>query len=588
MIGQTILDRYQLQALIGRGGMGTVYRATDLVEERPVALKVLHYFLDSQTEAALTRFRREFRVLARLDHPHIMRAYDYGTHSGSPFLVLEFLAGHTLTEELAAGPLPRTDLLRIARQICQALVYIHAQSIVHRDLKPGNLMLLSADDALQLKLMDFGLVRQTNLSMQLTQEGMAIGTVAYMAPEQAQGFPVDFRADLYALGTILYEMATGRPPFVHENPAMVLMQQLTASPLSPRELNPDLDEPLARLIMQLLAKEPAERPVRTELVAAQLARLADETAPTPVPVSKRVDLVPRVPLIGREALIGELARRWAAVQAGQGQVLLLSGAAGSGKTRLLTEARLQVHLAEERFLQGHCREQASLPYQPLDEVLAALLHDLPAAVRHTLPADLDQILPGARPATHDDASLDRDPLRTDQSEARLRLFAACWTLLQQAAQSRALMIALEDLQWADPTTLELVGYLASRLEQVRILLVLTCRPEEIEPGAALASLLQNLHRDRLDYSLTVDLLNREQVAYFLQAALGRAQIPAWLVDSFHRTTGGNPLFIEETLKALAAEGQVAQWAHQETSQWASLSSTMLRLPQSVLALSAGT
>ncbi len=401
MIDQTIDNRYHIETPIGRGGMGVVYRATDLVEKRTVALKVLHFYLDTETEVALTRFHREFRVLARLDHPHIVRAYDYGAHHDSPYLVLEFLAGRTLGEELAAGPLPRSRLLHIARQICQALVYLHSQSIVHRDLKPGNLMLLSPDKShpCQVKLMDFGLIRQTDRSMQLTQEGIALGTVAYMAPEQAQGLPIDFRIDLYALGVILYEMAAGRPPFVHENPAMVLMQQLTTLPPSPREFNPELDEPLTELILQLLAKEPAQRPASTEWVAARLAQLADQSAPIPSPPPKRADLIPRIPLIGRESALDELAQRWTKVQAGQGQVVLLAGAAGAGKTRLLTEASLPLQLGHNRFWQGQCREQTSLPYQPLDDILDALLRDLPPAIKETLPPELAHLLPGARADT---------------------------------------------------------------------------------------------------------------------------------------------------------------------------------------------
>lgn len=596
MIGQTIDDRYHIEALIGRGGMGAVYRAADLVENRPVALKVLHFYLDSETGAALTRFRREFRVLARLDHPHIVRAYGYGIYNDSPYLVLEFLAGRTLSEELAAGSLSRSRLLLIARQICKALVHLHAQSIIHRDLKPGNLMLVSPNDAalvstsveeanVQVKLMDFGLIRQTNLSMQLTQEGVALGTVAYMAPEQAQGLPVDFRADLYALGVILYEMATGRPPFVHENPAMILVQQLTTAPPSPRQINPDLDEPLEQLILELLAKEPAQRPASTELVATRLAQLVDKTAPTPTPPQKRADLIPRVPLIGREAALNELSQRWAKLHTDpHGQVILLAGAAGAGKTRLLTEASLQVQLGEDRFLRGQCREQASLPYQPLDEVLGALLPDLPAAVRDTLPAELAQLLPGASAGASDDIQAGATPAGAGQAEARLRLFAACGEVLRQAAQTRAPMIAIEDVQWADPTTLELLGYLAHRLDQTHILLMLTYRPEEVKPGGPLATLQRDLRHDQLSHKITLDPLGHDQVGDFLRTALGRKRVPQWLVDSFHQATGGNPLFIEETLKALAAEGQVAEWAREESSQWKHPPSTTLQLPQNVLAL----
>ncbi|MCB0208595.1 MAG: serine/threonine protein kinase, partial [Anaerolineae bacterium] len=308
MIGQTVNNRYKVEASLGWGGMGTVYRAADLIENRPVALKVLNLFLNRENDAMLTRFHREFRVLARLNHPYIMQAYDHGTFQDTPYLVLELLDGVTLRQELDAGPMPREQLLHIGHQLAEALAYLHNQSIIHRDLKPGNLMLLSNQDTLQVKLLDFGLVRQTNLSMHLTQEGMALGTVAYMAPEQAQALTVDFRADLYAFGILLYEMATGQLPFTHQNPAMVLMQQMTAPPPPPRQVNPHLDEPLEQFILHLLAKEPAERPASTELVIQHLAHLADESVVLVRPPSLdqtvgRADLIPRVPLIGRSAVM---------------------------------------------------------------------------------------------------------------------------------------------------------------------------------------------------------------------------------------------------------------------------------------------
>ena len=199
MIGKFINKRYQIETLLGRGGMGSVYRATDLVQNRLVALKFLDLYRGSQTEMTLTRFQREFRVLTRLNHPRIVQAYEFGTYEGTPYLVLEYLAGVTLADEIATTPLPRARSLLIASQICEPLAYLHAQAIVHRDLKPDNLMLMSADGntvGSGLKLMDFGLAHQADLSIQLTQEGVVLGTVAYMAPEQAQGFPVDFRTAL--------------------------------------------------------------------------------------------------------------------------------------------------------------------------------------------------------------------------------------------------------------------------------------------------------------------------------------------------------------------------------------------------------
>ena len=589
MIGEVIDNRYQVEALVGRGGMGAVYRATDLVNNRPVALKTLHFFLDGETQMAQTRFHREFRVLERLDHPHIVRAYAHGTHNDRPFLILEYLEGTTLTNVLAKGSPARSNLLDIARQLCDALVYLHANNIVHRDLKPGNVMLLPPLQTPQVKLMDFGLVRHGDLSGQFTQEGMAVGTVAYMAPEQAQGISIDFRADLYALGVILYEMATGRTPFSHDNMATVLVQLLTSSPPPPRALNPNLDEPLEKLILTLMAKEPAQRPTSTEMVSARLAELAHSPAPPAGKSARGVDLIPHVPLIGREAALNELTYIWARTVAERPvdqpgpadpkpNVVLLSGAAGLGKSRLLAEASLLVRLGNNRFVSSHCREYTSLPYQPVVNILETLLPALSASEQAALPADLARILPNAGIR----ASGESGP--SDQAEARRRLFAACWMIFQQLAQGKPLMMAVEDIHLADPTTLELLDYLAQHTGQDSILLVLSYRPEEILPGTPMATFDYQFRRNPAVHRIELEPLKHNQIAHFVQIALGREQLPVGLVDNLQRATGGNPLFVEETLKALAAEGQVAEWLNGQPKGWPKPAGPALQLPLNVLAL----
>jgi len=583
MIGQTVNNRYRVETLLGRGGMGAVYRATDTVENQVVALKVLHFYLDSANDSALTRFHREFRVLARLNHTHIVRAYDYGTHEGVPYLVLEFLAGRTLAEALAKGPLSRPQLLQISRQITEALCHLHAQSIVHRDLKPGNLMLLNQNQSLHVKLMDFGLVRLNNLSMQLTQEGVALGTVAYMSPEQAQGISIDFRADLYALGAIMYEMATGQPPFTHQNPAMILMQQLTTAPSTPRHLNPELDESLEQLILKLLAKEPAQRPASTDQVIKQLAHLANESAPAiPAGPAKRTDIIPHVPLIGREEALSQLTRLWTQAQTGQGQVVLLSGVAGAGKTRLAKEIGLQAQLGQGRFLRGKCREHGALPYEPVNEILDQLWPTLPAEVQESLPAEVKWLLPGRFKTGADLANL--QPGQEGQAEVRMRLFAGSWELLRQAAQRQPLLITVDNIQWTDPTTLELCSYIARQVAQAPILFILTYRPEEVSPEAPLNTTLSSIAGERSTHPIDLELLTRNQVNNYLKIALGQEQTNQWLVDSFYQATGGNPLFIEETLKALAAEGQIQQLDRSISSHSMPHASVALQLPKTVLAL----
>jgi predicted ATPase/tRNA A-37 threonylcarbamoyl transferase component Bud32 len=587
VIGQTIDDRYQIETLLGRGGMGAVYQATDLVENRIVALKFLDLYRGGQTEMVLTRFQREFRVLSRLRHPRILQAYEVGTFERTPYLVLEFLAGSTLTDAMATAPLPRARSLQIAGQICEPLAYLHRQSIVHRDLKPDNLMLMAGQrDAtdLNLKLMDFGLVHQADLSLQLTEEGTVLGTIAYMAPEQAQGFPVDFRADLYALGAILYQMVTGQLPFPMDNPAMMVMQLLMSDPPAPRQHNPQVDEPLERLIMHLLAKEPSERPQNTDWVATQLAQLTNQTVAALSSSTEatagpgRIDLIPRVPLIGRQAAVAALLQYWTQAQTEQGQVVLVSGVAGVGKTRFLEEIKPQMRLAQGRMVRSHCQDQAALPYQPIVDILDNLLSHLPDKIRENLPVELARLLPGASYEAPGDLD------RSDQADARRRLFNACWAVIKQATEKQPLHLVIENLQWVDPASQELLDYLIEQVGQTRLLLTLTYRPEEFDPTTSLAVLRRDLGRQERVPTITLDLLTRAQTARFLQSALGGKEIPAWLIDSFQQTTDGNPLFLEETLKALAAEGQVAAWIKQESSQWTRPTTLALQLPQNVLAV----
>jgi len=580
MIGQIIDDRYRVEAVVGKGAMGTVYRANDYIEHRPVALKTLHFF-DQPTDNAISRFNREFRVLTQLDHPGVVRAYGHGRYQNVPYLVMELLQGQTLKEFLANQPLSQDRLIELTQQICAALSHLHSQSIVHRDLKPGNIMILSyadgAQETLQVKLMDFGLVRVTDLSSQLTQEGMTLGTVAYIAPEQAQGFSVDFRADLYSLGAILYEMATGRPPFVNDNPVTILMHQITASPLPPRHFRPDLDEGLNQLILQLLAKDPGQRPPNAAAVAAHLTHLNDGSAPTLASPAQRADLIPRLPLIGRQAALDQLTEYWIQARTGQGQVVLLSGVAGSGKTRLITEIGQQVQTYGAKFVHGNCREQAALPYQPFVDLLDKMIDKMPPAEREMIPPDLLRLIPRF-------ASSLSDSTVSDPAEARLRLFGAFWGILHQHSQECPAMFVIEDVQWADPSTLDLLGYLAERVDQVPVLFCLTYRPEEIDHNPALKRLLGSLERQQNLCSISLEALTLPQVAQLLQAALGQEKISDWVIDHFYQATDGNPLFIEETLKALAAEGHVSRWMDMDTSQWTTMQSMTLQLPKSVLSL----
>jgi predicted ATPase len=320
MIGHTLQDRYRLDGLIGRGGMGAVYRAHDLLLDRDVAVKILSApGIGSEGRA---RLLREARAVARLNHPNIVSIYDAGEARGISFIVMELVEGNTL---LTSQQRDLSEILGLALQVCGALEHAHAHGIVHRDLKPENILI---DASGVVKLMDFGLARSA-VASRLTQEDGIVGTVFYLAPEQALGQEVDGRSDLYSFGVMLYEWATGRLPFDAEDPLAVISQHINMPPDPPRNFRPDIPKGLEEVILRLLAKDPSDRFATAGLAGQALGNLADgrEWSGGKQPRNNLPVLVSS--FIGREKEIGEVKSLL-----DSSRLVTLTGAGGSGKTRL--------------------------------------------------------------------------------------------------------------------------------------------------------------------------------------------------------------------------------------------------------------
>ena len=290
------LGPYQIVARLGEGGMAAVFRAYQPGMERYVALKVLPRQLAEDPEFS-ARFQREARLLAQLQHPHVLPVFDFGQVEGYSYIVMPFVPSGTLTESLQGQPLSLPRIRQVISQVGDALNYAHGRGLVHRDVKPSNVLI---DESGNCLLTDFGLARMVEASVNLTATGTVMGTPAYMSPEQGAGSKIDSRSDIYSLGIILYEMATGRVPYKAETPVAVVFMHVSGPLPLPRSLNPDLPEAVERVILKALARNPDDRYQTAGDLVAALKRAIPE-APTltskPEPKPKRVGWVPSPTLV---------------------------------------------------------------------------------------------------------------------------------------------------------------------------------------------------------------------------------------------------------------------------------------------------
>jgi len=556
--------RYQVQRFLGEGAKKRVYLAHDTKLDRDVAFALIK--TDGLDADGLVRIRREAQAMGRLgDHPHIVTVFDTGEENGQPYIVSQCMSGGSV-EALLQGRehhrLATDEAVRIGSEVCRALQHAHGRGIVHRDLKPGNVWL--SDDG-TASLGDFGLAVALDRS-RLTMAGMMVGTVAYMAPEQALGRVPDARSDLYALGAMLYEMLTGRPPFLGDDAVAIISQHINTAPVAPAWHNPAVPKALEALVLQLLAKDPEARPESAARVLEALQAIAaapradSKTAPAPQAAANPLDRLASGVFVGREHEVQQLRKSFDQVLSGQGHVSLLVGEPGIGKTRTSEELTTYARMRGAQVLWGRCYEgEGAPPYWPWVQIVRAYVHDRE-------PKELLSELGSGAPDIADVVSEVRERLpglpaatKLEPEQARFRLFDSITTFLKNAANRQPLVLVLDDLHWADKPSLLLLQFLAREQQGSRILILGTYRDVELRRQHPLSETLAVLAREQHSERIVLRGLSQADVARFIEMTADLAP-PEPLVAAVYRETEGNPFFIHEVVRLLARDGRLQQSA----------------------------
>lgn len=539
-------DRYQIVRELGAGATSRVSLAVDLETGIEVAIKQL---FETGTLQSSVRMRREFRALKRLEHPNIVRVLDFGDEQRTPYIVMEFVPGEDLSRWLENSPDLGT-ITHVFAQIADALSGVHGEGLIHRDLKPENIRVTPEGQA---KLMDFGLAKTLESSVAITRAGAVVGTVLFMAPEQCRGAELDYRADLYALGALMYRAFTGQPPFPGESLAQVILAHIQQAPRPPRQLRADLPESLEGLILGLLAKHPLDRPqtaaaVRDALVGILKdvlgASLGGEDVQNVTDGIARADALLVAPLLGRDESLNSLLFMLDFER--DAPLVAVTGDAGIGKTRLLRALEERAAIERKRIVWGEATLQDPTPFGAISRLIQGLSRHHQAVLDGLSDSDrteLSRIAPSLGEAPPPDSALPAEL-------QRLRLFEAFTRLLERAA--RVAVLVLENLHWGDESTLNLLAHATRAVPNPR--LIVTYRIEDLPEGS-------DTPRGLARPGLTLDLepLSDATMHELLNARLGGA-VEAGLAFELVSKADGNPWVLEEQLKLMLESGALARRA----------------------------
>ena len=559
----TRISRYQIVEPLGAGGMGEVYVAQDATLGRRLALKLLPAGATGD-EDRMRRFELEARAASALNHPNIVTIHELGWSAAGHFIAMELVQGRTL-REMAHAPCAVETVAEIGRQIAEALGVAHAAGITHRDIKPENIMV--REDG-YVKVLDFGLARLVSdealerdaTTAVHTIAGNLLGTVRYMSPEQARGEAVTSATDLFSLGLVLYELATGQHAFDADSPVQLLHAIVSDPAVPPSRLNPELPPALDMLLLQLLEKDAPLRPTALDAKRA-LAGIGD-TRPRGR-VSRQEPAANQPATVGREKERDQLRAGFEEVQTGRGLILTVSAEAGGGKTTVVEAFLTDLAAGDEacRIARGRCSERlaGTEAYLPWLDALGSLLHDAAAGsiartMKGVAPTWYLQLAPVA-PGDSADARLRAEGLAASQERLKRELAA----LLQEVSRIQPLVVFLDDVHWADAATIDLLSFLADRLDRMRLLVIATYRPSELLlTKHPFAQLRQGLAARGVCRDIALALLTRDDVDRYLALKFPQHRFPPDLPARLHARTEGNPLFVTDLVRYLCDRHAIAE------------------------------
>ena len=565
------IAHYEIQELLGRGGMGAVFRARDVQLSRTVALKILTA-TDLPEEEIRERFLREARAGARLNHPGIVTIYEVGEDEGQSYIAMEYVQGRTLRQLLREGRPSPLEAIDIIAATGRALESAHGQGVIHRDIKTDNIMVAESGE---VKVMDFGLAKMVDASI-LTKEGEIMGTVAYMSPQQATGEPIDHRSDIFSLGVVFYELLAGQRPFSGDQEIAIVFSLLNEEPMGLRELNPEVPRELEQIVFKALQKEPRDRYDQAGQMVADLEKVRQAMTGTAEVTLGDLELIAaeevvtedrefRAQLVGREKKLQELKEHLHTTTLGEGQTVLISGEAGIGKTRLVSELSKHARTKKIRTLTGGCvHRMKSYPYHPFVEAIQEYFQLKGVEGVQKLESFVDSKAPELKAQI----SVLKVFLNLEGQESahvvnREELLQSIIKLIERAAAERPLILFIDDLQWADEDTLSLFHYTARWIRRAKVLLVGTYRPEDLSlPGDKISNLLprvrQEMNREGLLLELPLERLQSEDLHPMVDSLFPGADFGGEFYETLFNETEGNPLFVLETIKLMKVEGMIVQ------------------------------